>query len=285
MKDPDPPCAEIGQAARRVHQPAPVGAVEPDGEGVQGEVAAREILRERGGLDAGQGARRAVGFTARGREIHPASVREEDRGGEEDGVLERPSSETLGERSGERGGTPFDDEIEVRALVGASEQEVPDQAAHGGDGKPERVALGAGGAEDLPVLPGSRSSSAATDRGSPAGAPGSRRTTPSGLPGPPTRRKGRSGPRRCRTSTSDAVAGATETSQRTAETGVRPRPRARARPSVSRDAAAHVLPMRPTTSRARWRSARRAAGATASPGGTTTRRRCIRPAARGSTCG
>ena len=62
-----------------------------------------------------------------------------------------------------------------------------------------------------PALPGSRSSSEATDRGSPTGAPGSRRTTPSGPRGPPTRRKGRSGPRRCRTSTSDAVAGATET--------------------------------------------------------------------------
>ena len=287
MKDPDPPRAEIDQAARRVHELAPVVAVEPDREGVQGEVAAREILGERGGLDV-RARRPAPGRIRGARSRGPPGARP---GGATVAVWKTGCSRAL------RRGSLASARASVAALPSTTRSRSVRSSTRSSRRSRTRPPTAATGSPSVspcapaarrisPARSGSRSSSRARERGSPTGAPGSRKTTPSGPRGPPTRRKGRSGPRRCRTATSEAVGGSTGTSQRMAETGARPRPRAQG--------AAERLPRCGGPRRAdagddeaarAWRSARRAAGATVRPGGTTTKRRCISPAARGSTCG
>ena len=141
--------AEIGEPARRVQEPAPLRAVEPDREGVQREVPASEVLRERGPLHGGERPGRPVGLAPRGREVDPAAVRQDDGRREKDGVLHGPSAQISATPWATARAPPLDDEIEIRSRVDAAEQHVPDETAHGGHREPERLPVGSRDPEDL----------------------------------------------------------------------------------------------------------------------------------------
>ena len=173
------------------------------------------------------------------------------------------SAKALGERPRDRGGAALDDEVEVRPLVGAIEQKVPDQPAHGGDRESERVAVRSRGAEDLPCPSRQPVKLAGDGEGEPgrrAAARGRRRPRVLGVPRPGGRAG--PGPRRRRTATSDAVGGS---SGDVPEDGRDRRPAEAegegAAERLPRSRRPTSPPMRAATSRARRRSARRAAGA------------------------
>jgi hypothetical protein len=68
-------------------------------------------------------------------------------------MLHRPSGEALGEPVRHRGGAPLDHEVEVGPIPGSIQEEVPDQAADGGDAEAEAIPEGPRDPEELSLPP------------------------------------------------------------------------------------------------------------------------------------
>ncbi len=69
VEDADEARVEVGEAAGRVEDFAALGAVEAEGEGVDGEVAAAQILADGGGFDGREGTGAGVSLGAGGDEV------------------------------------------------------------------------------------------------------------------------------------------------------------------------------------------------------------------------
>ena len=114
------PLVQVGQPAAGVVEVTEVVAREPERHGVDGEVAAHEVLVEPRLLDDRQDARLGIGLAPRRRKVDAQLVGAHGRGAEAL-VLARLAAESLGQRAGDRAGVSLDGDIEVHG-VGPAQQ-------------------------------------------------------------------------------------------------------------------------------------------------------------------
>src|SRR3990172_2973086 len=130
VKGADESVAQVALAAPEVEHVAESAAVEAEGEGVDGEVAAVQVEFDAGVFNFGQGRGLGVEFGA-GRdevEMGEGSVgRQFPLGRAETLMSDDPATEGGGATAGEGGGVAFDDEIKIGG--GQAEEEIADKAA------------------------------------------------------------------------------------------------------------------------------------------------------------
>ena len=137
----DRPRLEIAPPAEGIDEPAEVGALERDRHRVDREVAAEQVLPDRGVLDGRQRGRSVVELGARGDDVDALVIAVEDDRRPELLVRAHAAAERVGQRLRERDRIALDCDVDVEAAL--AEQDVADGSAdevdalerlgHGGD--------------------------------------------------------------------------------------------------------------------------------------------------------
>ena len=132
VQNPDHAVPDVLLAAEEVDDLAHGLAVEPYGQGVDGEVAAVEIHLDAGVLHRGQGRRRLIVLEAGRGHVHTlllsAGSGEDDHAGEEFFVHAHAAAEDAGEGPGEADAVAFHHKVDV--VVGRFQKQVAHEAAH-----------------------------------------------------------------------------------------------------------------------------------------------------------
>lgn len=140
MQNADEFVFEVFLSAERIVQFAEVIVVHADRHGVDGEVAAAEIVVEGGFGHCGERARMGVGFSAGGCKVKRLETRDwrikNPSGGEEFFVDGELAAVFFDEGAGEFDGVAFEGEIKVDD--GATQHEVPNRTADEVEGKSQR---------------------------------------------------------------------------------------------------------------------------------------------------
>ncbi len=144
------PRLHVRLAVMRIDEAAEALRIERHRHRIRGEVAAREILRQRRGLDDRQRSGARVGLGARTCDVKLPPISEHQRGGHEAAGLVHTRVETLGQGVGDGLDRALHGDVEVRRLP--PEQEVAHRATD-----EERARMGPGGGrsdlrQQLPVL-------------------------------------------------------------------------------------------------------------------------------------
>ena len=127
MEDADHSALEVLQAAAGVVEMAQVVAAQGNGHGVQGEIAAAQIVLERCALNQRQRPGLLVGLAPGGGQVQ-AQVGSAHGGGAEALVLADLALQPLGQRAGRGAGVALDGQVEVHGL--SPSQEVAHRSAH-----------------------------------------------------------------------------------------------------------------------------------------------------------
>src|SRR3989441_6024779 len=127
VEDADDLVFEIAQAAIEIHELAEAAHVQADGQRVDGEVPAVEVVLDRTRFDRGQGGRVNVGFAPGGGHVQLETIREDDEGRGE--FLEdlQAGSVTVGQAPRESHRVALHGDVHVQVRL--PQQEVTDQAA------------------------------------------------------------------------------------------------------------------------------------------------------------
>ena len=126
MERADEAGVEVGEAAGGVEDFAGFGAAEAESEGVDGEVAAEEVVADRRRGDGGKSAGAGVRLGAGGDEVE-VKTGDADGGCEEGWVSDGATACRLGKLAGESHCVAFDRDVGVER--GAFEEEVAERAA------------------------------------------------------------------------------------------------------------------------------------------------------------
>ena len=113
MQGADDAGCKVGAAIVGVNQVAVVAA-EGDGHGVDGEIAAGQVVGDTAGLHVGQGAGSGVGFAAGGYEVNPGQTAGQvHRSGAEPGMNGHPSAEGIGQFLSQGRGAAHHGDVQV----------------------------------------------------------------------------------------------------------------------------------------------------------------------------
>ena len=115
MQDAQQPSFQVIQAAQLIFQLAPMISIQAQGQGIDGEIAADQVISQRAGLHGRQSGGVLVGFRTGGNEIEAmlGGVRWEPAGCPKTKMGGYPTTVMASQRPGEGNGIALDNQIKI----------------------------------------------------------------------------------------------------------------------------------------------------------------------------